>query len=146
MLKNIDPRLSPDLLRDLAILGHNESVLIADQNFPMGKITAPVHYIPLPTTDVLSAVLSVFPLEVSSEECIKRMSDPSAPLDEAATAALEVIRRAEPDFAGFHQPVLAFDQPELPTGFLHAALQARVAIVTGDIAYSSYILRRGLTL
>ena len=138
MLQNVDPRLSPDLLRDLAILGHNDRVLIADLNFPAGKLAVPVHYLPLPASDVLAAVLSVFPLEVSADDAVVVRTDrPSTPLDESQRASLDIVRQAQPDFA-------RFGRPDPAAGFLPVALSARVAVITGEIAKSCYVLRRGI--
>jgi len=64
MLKGIDPLLGPDLLQILAAMGHGDTLVIADANFP-GTSTAR-RLVRLEGTDapsVLAAILSVLPLD-----------------------------------------------------------------------------------
>jgi L-fucose mutarotase len=64
MLKGISPKLSPDLLKIIAEMGHGDELVIGDCNFPaasMGKRC--VRADGLSGTDVLDAVLSLFPLD-----------------------------------------------------------------------------------
>ncbi len=66
MLKGIDPIISPELLKVLCEMGHSDTLVIADGNFPaesMGKdaivIRADGHGIP----EMLEAILKLFPLD-----------------------------------------------------------------------------------
>ncbi|HHV31611.1 L-fucose mutarotase [Caproiciproducens sp. LBM24188] len=66
MLKNINPILSPELLKVLCEMGHGDEIVIADGNFPaesVGKnaivIRADGHGVP----EILDAVLSLIPLD-----------------------------------------------------------------------------------
>lgn len=66
MLKNIPPILSPELLKVLCEMGHSDTIVIADGNFPsqsMGKngivIRCDGHNVP----ELLDAILTVFPLD-----------------------------------------------------------------------------------
>ena len=66
MLKNINPILSPELLKVLCEMGHGDEIVIADGNFPaesVGKnavvIRADGHGVP----EILDAVLSLVPLD-----------------------------------------------------------------------------------
>lgn len=64
MLKGISSKLSPDLLKVIAEMGHGDELVIGDCNFPaasMGKRC--VRADGLSGTDVLDAVLSLFPLD-----------------------------------------------------------------------------------
>ncbi len=64
MLKGISPILSPDLLKVIAQMGHGDELVIGDCNFPaasMGKRC--VRADGLSGTDVLDAILSLFPLD-----------------------------------------------------------------------------------
>ncbi len=64
MLKGISSKLSPDLLKVIAEMGHGDELVIGDCNFPaasMGKRC--VRADGLNGTDVLDAVLSLFPLD-----------------------------------------------------------------------------------
>jgi L-fucose mutarotase len=137
VLKGIDPRATPDLLRDLAAMGHYESLLVADGNFPVGRLGGRVHYLPLPTADVLDIVLSLVPVETAAPDAVVIRSDtPTSPLDAVQERSLARFQAVEPAFAGFTQPTL----PE----FLDAAVAASVAIVTADAFPSCYVIRRGV--
>lgn len=64
MLRGIDPLLTPDLLHALAAMGHGDTLVIADANFPAAAIAR--RLIRLPGTDApraLAAVLSLLPLD-----------------------------------------------------------------------------------
>lgn len=66
MLKGINPMLSPELLKVLCEMGHSDTIVIADGNFPaetMGRngivIRMDGHGVP----ELLKAILEVFPLD-----------------------------------------------------------------------------------
>ena len=68
MLKGIPSILSPELLKVLCEMGHSDTIVIADGNFPaesMGKnakvIRCDGHGVP----EILDAILQLFPLELS---------------------------------------------------------------------------------
>ncbi len=65
MLKGIDPLLSPDLLKLLAEMGHDDAVVLADANFTAMSLGASKPVLRLPGVGMLralQAVVSVFPL------------------------------------------------------------------------------------
>lgn len=69
MLKNIPKILSPELLKILMEMGHGDTIVIADGNFPSetcGKrvIRADGHKIP----ELLDAILELFPLDLKYSE------------------------------------------------------------------------------
>lgn len=64
MLKNINPLLTPDLLKYLAEMGHGDELVIADGNFPAASMARNlVRLDGNSAKEVLEAVLSVFPLD-----------------------------------------------------------------------------------
>lgn len=64
MLLGIDPLLFPDLLHSLASMGHGDTLVIVDRNFPSASINRRVHHMPgISAAAALDAVLSVFPLD-----------------------------------------------------------------------------------
>ena len=76
MLKNIPSILSPMLLKTLCEMGHSDSLVIADGNFPsesMGKdaivIRCDGHGVP----ELLDAILTVFPLDTYVEKPVNLM-------------------------------------------------------------------------
>ena len=67
MLKGINKLLSPELLKILSEMGHGDEIVIADANFPsesFGKRV--VRADGISGSDMLDAVLSVFPLDTYS--------------------------------------------------------------------------------
>ena len=66
MLKNIPKILSPELLKVLCEMGHSDRIVIADANFPaesMGKNAIVIRADGHNATDLLDAILTVFPLD-----------------------------------------------------------------------------------
>ncbi len=82
MLKGIDPVLSPDLLHALASMGHGDTLVIADSNFPAVAIAKRLCRLPgIPGARVLEAILTVFPLDTFVERpaaVMQVVGDPSA--------------------------------------------------------------------
>ena len=69
MLKNINPILSPELLKILSEMGHGDELVIADANFPSVNYgQRVVRADGISGTQMLDAVLSVFPLDTYSEQ------------------------------------------------------------------------------
>ena len=76
MLKGINPLLSPELLKVLCEMGHSDTIVIADGNFPaetMGKngvvLRMDGHGVP----EILAAILEVFPLDQYVEKPVSLM-------------------------------------------------------------------------
>jgi L-fucose mutarotase len=66
MLKNIDPLLSPELLKVLAEMGHGDEIVLADANFTAASLATGKPLIRLPGVGVqraAEAVLSLLPLD-----------------------------------------------------------------------------------
>jgi len=65
MLKGIDPLLSPELLKLLAEMGHDDAIVLADANFTAMSLGAGKPLVRLPGVGmvrVMKAVVSVLPL------------------------------------------------------------------------------------
>lgn len=76
MLKNIPPILSPELLKVLCEMGHSDRLVIADGNFPsqsMGKNAIVIRADGHSGTDLLDAILTVFPLDTYVEKPVLLM-------------------------------------------------------------------------
>lgn len=66
MLKNIPPIISPELLKILCEMGHSDTIVIADGNFPaesMGKDAKVVRMDGHGVCEILDAILQLFPLD-----------------------------------------------------------------------------------
>ncbi|QJD18483.1 RbsD/FucU family protein [Paracoccus sanguinis] len=95
MLKGIDPLLGPEVLRALAAMGHGDEIALVDANFPAesvarGTVTGTALRIEADALRVLSAVLSVLPLDAHEPDPVLTMQvvgDPAAIPDVVAAAA-----------------------------------------------------------
>ena len=70
MLKNIPKILSPEMLKVLCEMGHGDRLVIADANFPsesLGKNAIVIRADGHSGTDILDAILQVFPLDTYVE-------------------------------------------------------------------------------
>ncbi|MDR0403570.1 MAG: fucose isomerase [Treponema sp.] len=82
MLKGISPLLSPDLLRAIAAMGHGDELVIGDCNFPaetMGKHC--IRADGVRGTEILDAVLGLFPLDTFVEAPVTLMKVVPGTLD-----------------------------------------------------------------
>ncbi len=76
MLKGISPMLSPELLKVLCEMGHSDTIVIADGNFPaetMGKDAIVIRMDGHDVPEILEAILSVFPLDQYVEKPVSLM-------------------------------------------------------------------------
>ena len=74
MLKNLDPILTPDLLRTLRAMGHGDEIVIVDANYPATSAGPPVVRLDgVDATRALDAILSVMPLDDFVTEACWRM-------------------------------------------------------------------------
>ena len=75
MLKGIPSILSPDLLKILMEMGHGDTIVIADGNFPSSNCAKRLvrldgHNV----SEILEAILKLFPLDTYSEKPVSLMS------------------------------------------------------------------------
>ncbi len=81
MLKNIHPLLTGDLLSVLADMGHGDEIAIVDSNFPAAACAQELIALPgIGVTDILDAILTVFPLDDFVEQPVSYMQAPGEPL------------------------------------------------------------------
>lgn len=76
MLKNIPPILSPEMLKVLCEMGHSDRLVIGDANFPaesMGKNCIVLRADGHSATDLLDAILTVFPLDTYVDKPVNLM-------------------------------------------------------------------------
>lgn len=98
MLKNIDPRMSPELLYVLAQMGHGDRLAIVDRNYPVVSTAQRVVRLDaLNLTEALDVVLSVFPVDNFVEQPVAGMNnvdDPEA-IPEVQQQAFAAVNVAE---------------------------------------------------
>ena len=76
MLKGIPAILSPELLKILCEMGHSDTLVIADGNFPsesMGKNAIVCRLDGHGTSEILEAILKLFPLDTYLDQPVKLM-------------------------------------------------------------------------
>ena len=143
MLKGIPNILSPEMLKVLCEMGHSDTIVIADGNFPaetMGKnaivIRADGHGIP----EILEAILKVFPLDTYVESPVSLMQ--VMPGDDAKTPIWDIYKEivSKEDERGEK----AFCEVER-FEFYERAKKAYAIIATGETAiYANIMLQKGV--
>ena len=143
MLKGIPPIISPELLKALAEMGHGDSLVIADGNFPaesVGKssivIRADGHGVP----EILDAVLTLIPLDSYVEKPVALME--VVPGDTCGTPEIwntyrDILNKHEPDNCGIEMTERF--------AFYEKAKSAYLIIATGETAiYANVMLQKGV--
>ena len=145
MLNGIPSILSPELLKVLCEMGHSDTIVIADGNFPsetIGKdaivIRADGHGVP----ELLEAILKLFPLDTYVEKPVSLMQvtpgdDVETPIwDEYKAIVSAVDERGDKVFA----EVERFE-------FYERAKKAYAVIATGETAiYANIMLQKGVVI
>ena len=145
MLKGIDPRLNAEVLYALRAMGHGDTLVIADTNFPSDSIAR--HTVlgellrmdNLTAAEAVQAVLSVLPLDTFVDDFAGRMEMVDAPNDvPAVQAEVQVeIDQAE----GRPRPMIGIERFD----FYDRARAAYAVIQTGERRfYGCFILRKGV--
>jgi L-fucose mutarotase len=145
MLKGIDNRLNAEVLQALRAMGHGDTLVIADTNFPADSIARSTVLGALLRMDNLScaeaaqAVLSVLPLDTFVDDFAGRMEvvgDPQQIPPVQAEVQAEVDR-AE----GRPRPMISIER----FAFYDRARDAYAVIQTGERRfYGCFIFRKGV--
>lgn len=145
MLKNLDPALSADLLYALKSMGHGDTLVLADANFPSDSIARQTALGKVLRMDNISApramkaILSVLPLDTPLQPSVGRMEVIGKP-DEIPDIQKEI--QAEIDAAeGGPAPMYAIER----LAFYEKAKQAYCVVATGELRfYGCFILTKGV--
>ena len=145
MLKNLDNRLNAEVLYALRAMGHGDTLVIADTNFPsdsiarqtvLGELLRMDH---LTCAEAVEAVLSVLPLDTFVDDFAGRMEVVGAP-DKIEPVQAEVqakINAAE----GRVREMISIERFD----FYDRAREAYAVIQTGERRfYGCFILRKGV--
>lgn len=145
MLKGIDPRLNADVLYVLRAMGHGDTVILSDTNFPADSIAqetthgALLRMENLTAAEAAEAVLSVFPLDTFVDDFAARMEVVGAP-DEIEPTQAEVqsaIDAAE----GSPRPMVSVER----FAFYDLAKSSYAVIQTGERRfYGCFMFRKGV--
>lgn len=140
MLKGIPSILSPELLKILMEMGHGDTIVIADGNFPSNTCARRIvrldgHNIP----EILKAILKLFPIDTYSEKPVSLMSVvPGDDVTPTIWDTYETIIKNEFDkFTGF-QFIERF-------AFYEKSKEAYAVIATSEKElYANLILTKGI--
>lgn len=140
MLKGIPKNLSPDLLKLLMEMGHGDSVVFADANFPAAScarrlVRADGHAIP----SLLESVLLLFPLDTFTEYPAGVMEVVAGdPTDPTIWEEYRALLKSDPAFPGEFELIPRFS-------FYERSKTAFGVIATGETAlYANLILTKGI--
>jgi L-fucose mutarotase len=144
LLLGIPKILSPDLLKVLAEMGHGDVLVFADAHFPAASIAKNCELIRCDghnNTDLLDAILQVFPLDRSVEhpvklmqvqECDKGLKTPV--WDEYKKIVAKYDDRGEKAFGSLER----FE-------FYEVAKKAYAVIATSELAlYGCFMIQKGV--
>ena len=145
MLKGIPKIISPDLLKALCEMGHGDTLVIADGNFPaesVGTDATVIRYDAVGVTPLLEAILTLFPLDTYVEKPVSLMA--VVPGDNVKTPIWDEYKAilAKSDARGEEmiEQVRRF-------AFYEKAKQAYLVIATSESAlYANIILQKGVVL
>jgi L-fucose mutarotase len=145
MLKGIDHRLNADVLHTLRAMGHGDTLVIADTNFPSDSIARStvrgslLRMDNLTCAEAAQAVLSVLPLDTFVADFAGRMEVVGDP---AQIPAVQAEVQAEIDRAeGRPRPMIGIER----FAFYDEARKAYAVIQTGERRfYGCFIFRKGV--
>lgn len=143
MLKGISPLLTPDLLKTLMEMGHDDALVLADANFTAVRIAAGKPVLRLPGSnmaDVMKAITDLLPLATDVDHPV---------------AYMQVSDKPEDYQSGLQREVLAQVNPLLQDGqsaeglerfaFYDRARTAFAVVLTGEKQpFGNFILRKGV--
>jgi L-fucose mutarotase len=78
MLENVSKLLTGDLLKILCDMGHGDTIVIADANFPGNLNERQLRYPGVNVGDILKAIMDIFPFDYAYTEnpvCAMEMTD-----------------------------------------------------------------------
>lgn len=140
MLKGIPSVISPEMLKILQEMGHGDTLLLGDANFPAASnaqrlVRADGHEMPA----LLDAILTLFPLDTFAEYQVGLMEvvpgDPTVPT--IWDKFKEIVAKHE-DFNVKYEYIERFE-------YYERAKQAYAIVATGESAlYANIILKKGV--
>ncbi|MFC0211157.1 L-fucose mutarotase [Paenibacillus chartarius] len=140
MLKGIPAILSPELLKTLMEMGHGDTIVLADGNFPAAScasslIRADGHGVPA----LLDAILALFPLDTYVPQPVGLMQ--VVPGDPEAPAIWEQYKAIIAKHEGSRPGIELIERFE----FYERAKLAYAIVATGEkAAYANILLTKGV--
>jgi L-fucose mutarotase len=143
MLKGIDPTLSPDLLKVLMEMGHDDAIVLVDANFTAAKLGQGKPILRLPGVSMVQAVravASVLPLVADEKHPVGFMQVSGSPTGYRSGLQRDVLQLLEPAFLP-GQSTEAIER----YAFYERTRQAFAIVVTGELQpFGNFLLRKGV--
>ena len=143
MLKGINPLLTPDLLKIMMEMGHDDALVLSDANFTANSVAGGKPVIRLPGASMLQvvhAIIALLPLAADVGHPVAFMAVSGAPDDYRSAQQREVIALITPHLLPTQsvEPVERF-------AFYDRARAAYAIVVTGELQpFGNFILRKGV--
>lgn len=145
MLKGIPKIISPELLKVLCEMGHSDRIVIADGNFPaesMGKDAIVIRCDGHTGTELLEAILKVFPLDTYVEKPVNLME--KVPGDTVETPIWEEYKQIVSKFDTRGENVVGHIER---FAFYEEAKKVYAIIATGESAlYANVMIQKGVVV
>jgi L-fucose mutarotase len=143
MLKGIDPVLTPELLKLLMEMGHDDAIVLADANFTAVRYAAGRPIIRLPGIGMaraVQAVTSLLPLVADEVHPVGFMQVSGQPSGYRSALQREVLASLEPTFlAG--QSAEGIER----FAFYERTKSAFAIVLTGELQpFGNFLLRKGV--
>ena len=145
MLKNIDPLLTPELLKVLCEMGHGDEVVLADANFTAESLGRGRSVLRLAGADMrraCAAVLSVLPLDESVAQPAVYMQ-----VGGSADGYRSALQRNVITDAGASDPACNDDKWQALErfAFYERAARAYAIVQTGEMqAWANFVFKKGV--
>ncbi|NBW50527.1 MAG: RbsD or FucU transport [Betaproteobacteria bacterium] len=143
MLKGIDPVLTPELLKVMMEMGHDDTIVLADANFTAVRYASGKPLIRLPGIGMaraISAVTSLMPLVADVRHPVGFMHVSGQPESYRSALQREVLETLE--------PALLQGQTAEPIeryAFYERTSSAFAIVLTGELQpFGNFLLRKGV--
>ncbi len=144
MLKNIDPLLSPELLKVLCEMGHGDEVVLADANFTAAALGRDAVVLRLPGVSMrraCAAVLSVLPLDDMVAQPVACMQVGGSP--DGYRSALQ--REVQGDMAASGAALPGQCEAVERFAFYERVKGAYAIVQTGELqAWANFVFKKGV--
>ncbi len=146
MLDNVSKLLTGDMLKALCDMGHGETLVIADANFPAESVNPRIIRCPgMNVSDVLDAIKKLFPIDVAYTEM------PAIVME--LTDGDKAKGMPTPEAWGDYERIMGERYPGIKLSnvqrahFYELAAKANVVFVTGEERlYGNLLLTKGCVL
>ncbi|MBB3324190.1 MULTISPECIES: L-fucose mutarotase [Atlantibacter] len=137
MLKNIDPRLSPELLYTLYCMGHGDEIVLSDAHFPAHSVNENVIRADGNQVEqLLKAIMPLFELDSYVTDAVVMMSASAG--DELPPGLIDDYKSVLPK----NQEITFIDR----FAFYERAQKASCVVITSSTRkYGNILLKKGVT-